>query len=1406
MKKIHKIISLALALSMLFSLTIVTAGAAGEDGPVISVSAASDKLTAGNSCTFTASIAGNTGFDAMGLVYQIKDSAGNDVSSQFTHADPDDATQDLWYEYKALLDIRQHQDQTAGNTIMWLHTTQNVTNDGELFSITLTPDKTKLLNGTYTIQMNLAPKENSTEPNPNNFAVDKAPVAVSFMPFTFTLEGGQDPSKLAPTITTQPVGATYTYQSGGVEATALIVEATPAATATGDVTYQWYSNTTDSNQGGTAIPNETNATYTPTVTTFGTTYYYCVVSNVVGGETYTATSDVVAVTYAKAEITELTLNKTTTAYTGAEQSVTATVKSGDAKLTAGTDYTISGDKATAVGEYTVRVNGTGNYTGTKTATWTITPADITASDKTVNVYNNGKAFSIAPEYELAGGATTGATITYELTSGSDLVTLDAANGTLTGKGAGTGTATVQATIKAANHNDKVVTITANVSNKQALPDGVLTFAKKADAVNPTYSKAGTAVSDLVEAATVTGTYNGKITYTLTKGDTAIKTNVEFRELGNVVEAGDYKLTAAYEDDTYVGSAELTITVNKKPVTATVTAADKVYDGTTTATVKAEVTSGLETGDTITITGLTGVFADANFGTDKAVTVNTTNATITGTGSENYVVSYSDNVTANITAKAFSDSTTIAAIADQAYTGSAITPEPEVKDGDAVLVKDHDYNLTYENNENAGTATVKVTGTGNYSGEKTATFTITAKALESVAISSSETDGSVKAGSTLTAKVLPVVTADDVTYQWFVGTEEIADATTETFEVPAGTADGTMVKVVVKGDGNYSGTVEAEVETGKIALGSATVTIAQDANLVYTGSAVEPAFTVTINGTEVAAANYTATFSNNVNAGTASIILTAANDAYSGTATATFEIAPAPITGAIVAAASDQNLAYNGRAQVVNVAVTLGDKTLVMGTDFTVTGNIVETVGEHELTVTVTGKGNYTGTINDAPITVTVAKGTPTGTPAYTTINTSGKTLADAALAIGSITPAGGTIKWVDAEGNALADTTEVTANTQYKWLYTPLDSNYDTLSGTVTLWTQGGSTGGNTGGGTGGGGSNTTTTTNPDGSTTTTKTDKKTGTVTETTKYPDGSTTVVETKKDGSSQTKVDKKDGSTSTTTVDTKGQVVADVKLSDKAVKDAGEGAVALPMPEVPVTTSHETAPTVTVNLPSGSKDVKVEIPVKNVTPGTVAILVKADGTEEIVKTSVITANGVAVKLNNGDTVKIVDNSKKFTDVADSHWGKDAIAFASSHELFNGTSETTFSPDEPMTRGMLMTVLARFDGANTEGGDPWYQKGMEWAVANGVSDGTNPEANLTREQMITMIWRYTGSPASEGSIDSFADASSVNVWAQDAMKWAVSTGLVKGTGDNALSPKDGATRAMVATLFMRYVELMAK
>lgn len=306
-------------------------------------------------------------------------------------------------------------------------------------------------------------------------------------------------------------------------------------------------------------------------------------------------------------------------------------------------------------------------------------------------------------------------------------------------------------------------------------------------------------------------------------------------------------------------------------------------------------------------------------------------------------------------------------------------------------------------------------------------------------------------------------------------------------------------------------------------------------------------------------------------------------------------------------------------------------------------------------------------------------------------------------------------------------------------------------------------------------------TTNPDGSTTTTVT-KPDGTVIETTKYPNGST----------------------STTTVDKNGQVETEVSLSSSAISNAKDEPVALPMPAVPVTKDWDEAPVVTVSM-TGYSEARVEIPVEDVTPGTVAMLVKADGSEQIIKTTLTTENGIVVTLEDGATVKVVDNSKDFVDVSNNYWGSTYIDFVTSRGLFSGTSESTFAPETPMNRAMIVTVLAAYEGVDTTTGSTWYEAGRQWAMANGISDGTNMNQNLTREQLAVMLWRYAGSPT-VAPLSGYSDLGNISDWAEMAMAWAVRNGMIAGMDGNMLNPGGQATRAQVATILMRFVELTAE
>ena len=157
-------------------------------------------------------------------------------------------------------------------------------------------------------------------------------------------------------------------------------------------------------------------------------------------------------------------------------------------------------------------------------------------------------------------------------------------------------------------------------------------------------------------------------------------------------------------------------------------------------------------------------------------------------------------------------------------------------------------------------------------------------------------------------------------------------------------------------------------------------------------------------------------------------------------------------------------------------------------------------------------------------------------------------------------------------------------------------------------------------------------------------------------------------------------------------------------------------------------------------------------------------------------------------------------YDDVAPNHWANDAIRYVADKGYFAGTSETTFAPATTSTRAMLMTVLASMNGVDTTGGSTWYAKGMEWAKANGVSDGTNPNGAITREQLALMLYRDAGSPEVDDLKLIFSDANKVSSWASDAVTWAVVNGILSGKGNNTLDPQGSASRAEVAQMLYTY------
>lgn len=189
----------------------------------------------------------------------------------------------------------------------------------------------------------------------------------------------------------------------------------------------------------------------------------------------------------------------------------------------------------------------------------------------------------------------------------------------------------------------------------------------------------------------------------------------------------------------------------------------------------------------------------------------------------------------------------------------------------------------------------------------------------------------------------------------------------------------------------------------------------------------------------------------------------------------------------------------------------------------------------------------------------------------------------------------------------------------------------------------------------------------------------------------------------------------------------------------------------------------------------------------------------------------------------VEFTNGVLPFTDVREADWFYDDVVYAYENGLFSGTSDTTFSPNASMTRAMLVTVLYRLEGQPTVSGrsgfsdvklNSYYEDAVTWAADNGIVNGTgtttfSPNANVTREQMAAILYRYAqykqyGTTASAG-LNGFSDAAKVSTYAKAPLSWAVAEKLVNGS-EGRLLPTGNATRAQVAAILHRFVENVAK
>lgn len=159
----------------------------------------------------------------------------------------------------------------------------------------------------------------------------------------------------------------------------------------------------------------------------------------------------------------------------------------------------------------------------------------------------------------------------------------------------------------------------------------------------------------------------------------------------------------------------------------------------------------------------------------------------------------------------------------------------------------------------------------------------------------------------------------------------------------------------------------------------------------------------------------------------------------------------------------------------------------------------------------------------------------------------------------------------------------------------------------------------------------------------------------------------------------------------------------------------------------------------------------------------------------------------------------SYRFTDVEADAWYHEAVDYAVSCGFLDGVSKTSFDPDGAVTRAMTWLVLGRVSGnRNLEDCSPWYADAQAWAKNHQITDGKNPTAAVTRQELITMLYRWYGSPKVSGSLAGYRDGALVASWAKDAMVWALREGLV-GIGSSTLAPDRVTTRAELAVVLQR-------
>ncbi len=603
-------------------------------------------------------------------------------------------------------------------------------------------------------------------------------------------------------------------------------------------------------------------------------------------------------------------------YTGKELTPDVEVTLGDKLLTNGVDYTVTYEKNVNVGTANVIVKGTGNYKDTITKTFRIAAADISSavaykiSDQTYT----GSPITPAVTVSMADGTTLKAGVDYEAeyTGNTDVTTKDApAQVVITGKGNYVGTLRTTFAI---------------------VPKSLTGVAISGYSESVAYTGADVTFADIIVAdgsEILTEGIDYRITYT---GNKAVTT-----------EDGTYFTVTGTGN--YTGSKDVHFVITAKDLREcdVEEIESQIYTG---KAIEPEVT--IRNGNVLLVSD---VDYDVTYESNINETTETTKAKAIITGKGNYTGKVTKEF---VIGRVFTDisKAEIEAIPDQTYTfGQAITPEVKVSFGGKALTLNTDYTVTYTDNIDAGTATVKIIGTGDYNKSVTKTFVIKPADISKASV--------VLRGTSFTytgEAITPAVTRLGVPNGGV--TESITDLSSFAVEYSDNTDAGTAKVTVSAGkDTNYTGTASTTFTITRKSISGAVVSVA-DAE--YTGSEVIPDVKVTL-GDKVltAGVDYTVSAENNVEAGEDALLKITGCGNYEGVLSQTFEISAKSIDGGKCSIPAQ---VYIGSALTPDVVLEVGGKTLTKGEDYTVTyaDNIDVTTAEKKASAIIKAMGNYTG--------------------------------------------------------------------------------------------------------------------------------------------------------------------------------------------------------------------------------------------------------------------------------------------------------------------------------------------------------------------------------------------------------------------------------------------------------------